>query len=188
VPLDPWAGDALQVSDGVQLRGPEDRAIPGDGRLAKSSGHVRRQRVIEGLTNSPTQHTPDLHMNIHLPPRPSMRALSICTTSHGGSPRRPLTFRERQGPEVMDASGQIPMAAYDGVRVRLNGATHRAAGHWPYATDGRHRTPDQIRPAGTLLRCHRVPPAGAAKFGSVGARRGRPARGSHPAQLPAADL
>jgi hypothetical protein len=40
VPLDPCAGDALQVSDGAQLRDPEDRAIPGDGRLA--SGRVRR--------------------------------------------------------------------------------------------------------------------------------------------------
>src|SRR2546430_16751359 len=83
---------------------------------------------------------------------------AICTTLYGGSSRRPLTFRERQGPEVMDASGQIPIAAYDGARVRPNGATHRAAGHRPYASDGRHRTADQMSHA-ARIRCVTAPPA-----------------------------
>lgn len=33
-----------------------------------------------------------------------------------GSPRRPLTFRERQDPDLMDASGQIPMSVHSGAR------------------------------------------------------------------------
>jgi len=62
----------------------------------------------------------------------------------------------------MDASGQIPIAAYDGARVRPNGATHRAAGHWPYASDGRHRTPDQMSHA-ARCGCVTAPPAGSGR-------------------------
>jgi len=93
VPPDPCAGHALQVSDSAQLR---DRKTGPSQVMAACRGQwpclppTRHRR----LDRQPTQNTPDLRMNIHLPPRPSMRALSICTTSHGGSPRRPLTFRE----------------------------------------------------------------------------------------------
>jgi len=82
---------------------------------------------------------------------------AICATSHEGSSLRLLTFRERQAPEVMDASGQIPMAAYDGGQGGLNGATHRAANHRPYAPDEHHLSPDQMqRPArcGAVTACH----------------------------------
>jgi hypothetical protein len=50
------------------------------------------------------------------------------------------------------------MAAHDGARVRLNGATHRAVRHSPYALDGRHLPPDQMRHAArccAVTTCHR---------------------------------
>lgn len=66
-------------------------------------------------------------------------------------------FRERQAPEAMMSAGRSRWPPTMAARVRLNGATHRAANHWPYAPDGHHLSPDQMRTTarcGAVTACH----------------------------------
>ena len=85
----------------------------------------------------------------------------------------------------MDASGQIPIAAYDGAKVRPNAATHRAAAHWPYAPDGCHLSPDQMSYAarcGCVTACHPLaraePGADGGEAWAAGSGKGACADGS----------